>query len=333
MSSHPSTTSRRPPPLARVGMALMAVLAVAACGGSGSASLASTLVPASPPAGFPGWPIGPDPDAQMVPIIVSSERAVGSNRFLYALTDSANKPIASPELATTVRFFDLASDPATPVSEATGTFIWTVPDELGLYHATVDFTQAGPWGVEIVASAPGQPDRTARAVFDVRGTTTTPAIGAAAPASDTPTATDAAGIAAISTDEQPDPAFYRTSVNEALAAGKPFVLAFATPLFCSSRTCGPTMETVKMAVAPYGDSIEVIHVEPYELHLVDGQPQLTVDANGGFKVVPSAIEWGIPIEPYIFVVGTDGRVAAKFEGAIGADELQRAIDGVVGQPS
>lgn len=266
----------------------------------------------------------------MVPIIVSSERVVGSNRFLYALTDTQNRPIASPELATTVRFYDLAADPATPVAEVPGSFIWTVPDEIGLYHATADFPRAGPWGAEIVASAAGQPDLMARAIFDVREASTTPAIGAAAPASDTPTATDAAGIAAISTDPAPNSAFYRSSVKDVLSAGKPFVLVFSTPLFCASRTCGPTMETVKAAAAPYGERIEVIHVEPYKLQLIDGQPQPELDANGGFQVVPSAVEWGLPTEPYIFVVGADGKVAAKFEGAIGADELRAAIDGVLG---
>lgn len=334
LSSRPMPV-RHQTPLARRPLALLAVAALAAavvagCAGGASQdrSAAATSAPTAA-SGFPGWPTGPDPDAEMVPLVVSSERAVGSNRFLYALTDTSNTPIASPDLATTVRFFDLAADPTTPVAETPGTFIWTVPDELGLYHAPVDFTSAGPWGVEIVASAPGQPDRRARAVFDVRDATTTPAIGAAAWPSDTPTATDVAGIATISTDQDPDPAFYRSSVKDVLAAGRPFVLAFATPLFCKSRTCGPTMETVKAAVAPYGEDIEVIHVEPYELHMVDGRPQPTVDANGRFKVVPSALEWGIPIEPYVFVVGSDGRVAAKFEGAIGADELRSAIDGVL----
>jgi hypothetical protein len=197
-------------------IAVATLVVVAGCGGGAGPGLSAAPTSAATAAsGFPGWPTGPDPDAEMVPLIVSSERAVGSNRFLYALTDTANTPIASPDLATTVRFYDLAADPATPVAEVPGTFIWTVPDELGLYHAAVDFTRAGPWGVEIVASAAGQPDRTARAVLDVRDATTTPAVGAAAPASDTPTATDAAGIAVISTDQQPQPAFYRSSVKEA----------------------------------------------------------------------------------------------------------------------
>ena len=329
MPRHAPTAGRRA--ILVVGLAV--ALVVAGCVSSTTVLYSDSppqIAEATPSAeiGFPGWPTGPDPDAEIVPIIVSSERVVGPNRFLYALTDTANQPIASPDLATMVRFFDLAADPATPVAEAPGTFIWTVPDELGLYHASVDLPRAGPWGVEIVASAAGQPDRTARAIFDVRETSTTPAIGAPAPASDTPTASDPPGIAAISTDQDPNPAFYRTSVKAALAAGRPFLLVFATPLFCSSRACGPTLDTVKAAVAPYGDRLDVIHVEPYELQRVDGQPQLVYAANQP-QVVPSAIEWGIPIEPYIFVVDADGKVAAKFEGAIGADELTEALDAVV----
>lgn len=306
-------------------------LLLGACAGPAATGPTASEVAASPvPAGgYPGWPAGPDPDAAMVPIIVSTELVVGENRLLYALTDRSNTPIASPGLTTTIRVFDLAADPAAPVDEAPGTFIWTVPDEIGLYHATVGFERAGPWGVEITATPDGQPETTVRAVVDVREQSSTPAIGAPAPASDTPTATDAAGIAAISTDRSPDPAFYRTSVKDAVAAGRPFVLVFATPLYCSSRTCGPTLETVKAAVAPYGSAIEVIHVEPYRLRVTDGVPEPEFGADGRPQVVPAATEWGIPIEPYIFVVGADGKVATKLEGAIGADELRQAIDEVL----
>ena len=39
------------------------------------------------------------------------------------------------------------------------------------------------------------------------------------------------------------PVFYQVSVHDALAAHKPFVLVFATPAFCTSRVCGPTLDT------------------------------------------------------------------------------------------
>jgi hypothetical protein len=308
-----------------LGLIVVAIV-LAACG----ATAPPTPTPGPPASGYPGWPIGPDPNASMVPLIVSSELVSGPNRFLFSLTDTKNALIAAPDLATTVRFYDLAADPATSVTETDGVFIWTVPDEIGLYHAAVTFTRAGPWGIEIVAAKPGQPERTVRARFDVRDSGTTPALGSKVPASDTLTAGTSDEIAAISTDDDPDPAFYRVSVADALAAGRPVVLVFATPLFCSSQACGPTLDNVKGIAAPYKDRVDFIHVEPYRLKQVDGGLQPDVDAGGGFQIVPAVAEWGLPTEPWVFVVAGDGTLAAKFEGAVGADELREVLDALVG---
>src|SRR3989304_1378498 len=78
----------------------------------------------------PRPPRRPDPNPWVVPLIVSSELVSGPSRFLFSLTDAKNALIAAPDLATTVRFYDLAADPATPVTETDGVFIWTVPDEI-----------------------------------------------------------------------------------------------------------------------------------------------------------------------------------------------------------
>jgi hypothetical protein len=306
---------------------LLVVLVLAACS---TAPAPTSPNPTATTSGYPGWPAGPDPNAQMVPLLVSSELVPGPNRFLFSLADLHNALIAAPDLTTQVRFFDLAADPATPVAQATGTFIWTVPDTVGLYHVTVAFPRAGPWGVEIVASKAGLADQRARVVFEVRATGSTPALGAKVPASDTPTATTPAGIAAISTDQQPDPDFYRQSVKDALAAGRPFVLVFATPQFCVSRACGPTLDTVKSVAAPYKARIDFIHVEPYKLRQTETGLQPDLAANGDFQVVPAAAQWGLPTEPWIFLVRADGTLMAKFEGAVGADELRQALDALAG---
>ena len=42
----------------------------------------------------------------------------------------------------------------------------------------------------------------------------------------------------------PDRALLRYSIAESIAARKPFVVVFATPNFCTSRTCGPVVDVV-----------------------------------------------------------------------------------------
>ena len=86
----------------------------------------------------------------------------------------------------------------------------------------------------------------------------------------------------ISTDTNPDPAFYQTSVADALAAHKPFVLVFATPKFCQTKTCGPTLDKVKAVAAKHPD-VTFINVEPYLLEDVDGQLQPVLDAKGNLQ--------------------------------------------------
>ena len=104
------------------------------------------------------------------------------------------------------------------------------------------------------------------------------------------------------------------SVADALKKGEPFVLAFATPEFCQSQTCGPTLDIVKSVVKDF-PKVTTIHVEPYEL---PAEPP-------NFAPVKSAQEWGLPSEPWVFVVDDKGKVAAKYEGAIAPEELNAQL--------
>jgi hypothetical protein len=183
--------------------------------------------------------------------------------------------------------------------------------------------------MEVTAHETGKPDRTARMIFSVREKTDTTVIGADAPASDTLTATDPAAIVAISTDQDPDPRLYTLSVKDAIGAGKPFVLVFATPLFCTSGTCGPALDLVKQVMPDYIGRVNFIHVEPYLLEVSDGKIQPAVDALGHPQPVRAVVEWGLPTEPYVFVVDARGKVAAKFEGMAYPDELTVALDALL----
>ena len=99
------------------------------------------------------------------------------------------------------------------------------------------FPDAGRWGTRFTAILPDGSSKAVRADYDVVEAGSTVAIGAKAPSIATPTIASAGGdVRAVSSDKQPTEHFYRTSVDTALAAGKPFVLVFATPAFCRLRS-------------------------------------------------------------------------------------------------
>jgi hypothetical protein len=149
----------------------------------------------------------------------------------------------------------------------------------------------------------------------VRDRTISPAIGSLAPKSKTPTlATTGGRLAPLTTSTHPDRVLYTTSVAAALAAHEPFVLTFATPKFCTSRTCGPVVDVVShVRRGLKGMRVKFIHVEVFK----DNSP-----AQGYNRWMR---EWKLESEPWTFLVGGDGRIKAKFEGSVSADELRAAV--------
>lgn len=309
---------------------LAAALVLVACSsapgmGSGSAASSSGAGP------YPGWPGSGQvvANTDFIPEVFNSELAVGDNRVMVLPTNQAGTPLASPDMTMDLAFYDLAASVDTPVDEETGTFRWLIPDTKGIFTAPTTFSHAGDWGVEVTAHQDGQPDKTARFLFSVRETTNTPAIGADAVPSDTVTVTDPAGLPAITTDPDPDPSFYTLSIRDAIAAGKPFVVVFATPAFCTSGVCGPALDQVRSISGDYTGRVNFIHVEPYLLELVNGHTQPKVSATGQPQTIQAVAEWGLPIEPYIVVVDAQGKVADKFEGMAYPDELTAALDALL----
>lgn len=141
-----------------------------------------------------------------------------------------------------------------------------------------------------------------------------PSVGDKAYPSRNPTLEDAPAER-ISTGNPPAAELLRHSVAETLREKKPFVVVFATPKFCESRTCGPVVDVVDAVRERLdaGDAVRFIHVEIYE----DNDPKL-----GTNRWVR---EWRLPTEPWIFLVGADGRIRARFEGAVSADEVEAAV--------
>jgi hypothetical protein len=309
----------------------LTILVISAC----SAPSPATPSPSPAAAGYPGWPGGSEPldPPEVIPLLISNDLAAGPNRFVFSLLDRQNELIAGPDVSAGVSFYDLAADPATPVTTQESRFQWTVEGELGAYVSSVDFPRAGDWGVEVTVERPDMPATTTRAVFPVRTESAAPGIGERVPASDTPTAVTLDEARTISTDTDPNLDFYRLSVADALEAGKPFLVIFSTPAFCRTRTCGPALDIVKDVAADYeGAEVNFLHVEPYQLEAVDGHLQPVVGEGGQPLIVPSMgpDEWNLPTEPYVAVVGEDGTLRAKFEGVAGEEELRAAIDDVLG---
>jgi len=303
----------------------LVTIALAACGANGSSAPSSPAsAPASVTALSPGASAGSSAGTgspSVIPVIVTQQSVVGPNRFVFSFLDPQTNP---PDRTASVAF--IAPGETTPGTATPATFVWAIKDVRGEYVANVDFPSAGDWKAVFITEAPGKAQEAIGVAFQVAAKGTTVAVGEPAPASKTPIATDVGGdLRMISTDPKPDPNFYKVSVADALARKTPFVLVFATPAFCQSAQCGPTLNLVKSVAQTSPSSVAFINVEPYQMTWTDGRLQPVLDANGQLQPVASVNEWGILTEPWVFAVDRNGIVRGSFEGVISEAELQNVV--------
>lgn len=192
---------------------------------------------------------------------------------------------------------------------------WAILERVGgsgifVAHLTI----ARPGRYWIVAAPVGSRVR-GLGTLDVHARSQSPAVGAKAYPSRTPTIASAGGdLARLTTRVPPDRGLLRYSIASSLAARKPFVVTFATPKFCTSRTCGPVVDVVDTVRRRLGHTgVRFIHVEVYRRN------DPTLGLNSFMR------QWRLPTEPWTFLVGSDGRIKAKFEGPVSVGELAAAV--------
>ncbi|MFQ6029112.1 MAG: peroxiredoxin family protein [Dehalococcoidia bacterium] len=276
------------------------------------------------------------PNAQAIqPAIVSTDLAVGPNRFVFGLVDQGTKALVM-DAQLHLRLFKLAdhgaveslkgeADAQALTLEKNYTHVHQDGTQethgagiMGVYVAYLEFDSPGEWGVEITGTADGQALPTLTRAFDVRGHSFSPALGEPAPRSVQMTLKDVGDLFEIDTSIPPDPHMHDMTISDAVTSGKPSVIAFSTPGFCVTQLCGPTKDLVDRLYESHQGEANFIHVEPYNLKKArNGQ---------GLEVLPFITgEWGLQTEPWVFLVDKKGNVAAKFEGVMGFLELEEAL--------
>ncbi len=252
-----------------------------------------------------GWAFGSlKPTSSSASLVTgTSDYGPGNVRVSFLILKASGEPAYRPTAQ--VKAADGAS--ATAVLETVGTSPET---SIRLYVVHLRIARAGSYSL---SATPQGTNVTAVGSVDVKEHSATPAIGSRAPASNTPTIASAHGkLSVLTTRVPPDRSLLRYSVAESLAAHKPFVVVFASPKFCTTRTCGPVVDVTE-AVAKRFAAVRFIHVEVYE----HNDP-----AKGTNEWVR---QWHLPSETWAFLVGGDGRIRAKLEGSFSTGELAAAV--------
>jgi hypothetical protein len=256
----------------------------------------------------------PGDDVAVVPGTAHHEPGVV--RFSFLVLDAANRPVtlptariwvargleAKPFLRSDARL-ERVGVPGGAEADATHLYVTHLP----LRRPGTYWLMAEPEGGSTKVQALGN-------VIVVKRDSA-PSAGEPAPTSETPTLASVDGKAAkLTTRTPPDLTLLEHSVADSLHAGVPFVVTFATPKYCTSRTCGPTVDVVEEVARRNEDrNVRFIHVEVFEGN----------DPTRGYNRWMR--EWGLETEPWTFVVGANGRIAERYEGAVSVRELEEAL--------
>jgi hypothetical protein len=327
--STPPALSARPAGRRRLGALVVAAgLVFTACGGgddNGSDAQSTTTTAA-----------GPD---QVDGSVASYDLAVGpASRFMFGMFNQAKGPIGYGTAQ--LSFFFLGENEAAgepqPGPTATGTYlplpgsppapgdaskaVYLPTEERGVYAAQVAFDRPGFWGVAAVVDLDGRKE--VKKAFKVAAKPAVPMPGdAALPTQNLTVSTPGAAPQAIDSRASantpvPDPELHETTVAQALAEKRPVLLTISTPTYCVSVFCGPITDMVAELAEQYGDRARFIHVEVWKNYEAK-------------ELNEAAKEWiaqGPDVnEPWVFLIGADGKIAARFDNIATRPELEALL--------
>ena len=285
--------------------------------GSGTAAAGATASGTTNPLGI-------------TPNLLTQEFVAGrDNRFAVGLVTKAGKLVKGA--AVHLKFYTIGTDGQTGTFRGEGDARYVelnvegahvhdksagdavTDDGVSFYVVNTPFDVAGKWGVEIAATlVEGGAPVMIQAPLVVLDKSQSPGVGATPPASRNDTFASNSNLESLCSRSPACP-LHDKVIGDVLGKGRPLVVMFSTPAFCTSRFCGPVLEVLLKQVPAYQDRIDFVHIEVWQ----DFQLQ---------KHRPATDEWGLPTEPYTFFMDKSGKVVGKFEAVFGQDELASALD-------
>jgi hypothetical protein len=198
-----------------------------------------------------------------------------------------------------------------------------IPDGPWFATADVHLDRTGTWTLAVTTLSHGRSMATT-IPLTISPDAGTLQLGSPMPDLRTPTlASSGYHLARITTDPEPEPSFYWSSVSDALAAGRPFVLAVDSLGVVTSSACGGAVGHLRHLKKEF-PGLLLIHAEPWVMREQGGR--LWPDPlEGPPRPAPWTAALGLASAPWILVVDDEGRVRAKLTDVFGSDELRAAV--------
>jgi hypothetical protein len=256
----------------------------------------------------------------MVGLTTKDQRVLAGGSVRFSITPAnadANTEKTAKPLVVDAAFLGL---PGMPVVSGAAR-IGRPSAGIGVYAANVNIPTAGFWTIDVASS---DKKKLAQTAVEVLAKPQVPAVGEPAPLTKNLTLASPGvqqqWLDSTATAESPaDPLLHSTVIADAIAAKRPMVIVISTPAYCVSRFCGPVTELIRTrAEKAVGTDLAFVHLEVWR------EFEKTVVNKGAAEWILTNGAQGN--EPWVFVVGRNGRIAARFDNVIDEPSLSAAID-------
>jgi hypothetical protein len=239
--------------------------------------------------------------------------------FSFLGSDGSASPMAGP--ATVAAFVPA---PANEIADGDEPTLTAPADAAGVYVTPeVTFPEPGTWNAAVTVSVDGGAPMTLEAAFPVYPEHRIPAPGDRAPMTKNHTV-GTKGVPPVAIDSRaqdgapiPDPELHRTTIAAAVREGRPALVQFATPVYCMSNFCGPTVEAQAALADEYADVAEFIHVEIWRNH----DESIVNEAAADWLLREDSLT-----EPWMYLIDGDGVIVDRWGPLFDLDDVRAELE-------
>ena len=267
------------------------------------------------------WIVRTD-DEEVDAILATPDLGPGTRRFAMVLTDKSGI-VAFPVVQVASYRYpdgeDSLDNREGPVETSRARYFPFPYGTRGIHVTELTFDEIGTWGVEASVPRPDGSVATVEIITEVHERTMSVDVGEIPPLSVSRTLDDVYHVSELTTGSSRDESLYQISVADALQNGKPTVIVFASPAFCTNAVCGPQVEVLSNLSRSYPGQANYVHID-----LFTNPQEIQGDLSRAMPT-PLLSEWGLVSQEWTFVMGGDGKVIGRFENFVPQDELEPVL--------
>ena len=250
----------------------------------------------------------------------TTDISVGKNRIAFGLVEESMQSLKDYEIV--IYSFYLSNNKNSLIHEVVNASYYEWPQGRGIYVANMNFNRPGSWGITVSVSNQEKKGEVTTAL-NVQDESKTPPLNSKALMSINKTYTPEYKLSNITSDPDPDIDLYSLTISDAIKTAKPLLIVFASPAYCVTKTCGPQVDVLKTLKSKYKDKMNFIHIDVY-----DNPDQIKGNLEQA-NISQVVLDWGLPSEPWTFLINSEGIIVGKYEGFSDGYELEKSIELII----